>query len=448
MVALSQSLLCLSLVLQLLFSISVTGQNEEEDGKEGEDLPSCVSPDPIGFTALTPQQLKQEIRNAVGSSLSGPLQTITNRSSENEAFCSSHLVLVEELLAELNYSRIEYQEMFLQGLVTVMEGILKSRLDEQVEKFITVLQKTLDLPTSPSTSSPPTSSPPLPPLSGLPGLSSSNPALSCQQVWSLFPTAPSGYYWVAGVGSGSLPHPVQVYCSMQQTCGGEQGGWTRVAHIDMTNTSHSCPPGGNFVEWSRPNPPRRLCIPNSNASGCFSHHFPVVAVGAGLSKICGRIVGYQDGTPNAFFPFHIHSDRTINDVYVDGISLMHGRLNPTHIWTFAAGLDETLGHLSGCRCSHIIQNASSTVPSFVGQDYFCDTGSKDAVKFQFYAEDPLWDGKGCGPLSSCCLFNNPPWFTKNLTNFPAGGAVEMRVCRDGGRRNENIPFQLVELYVK
>lgn len=448
MAALARSLLSLCLALQLLCSASVSAQGEEEQEA------SCVSPDPIGFTALSPQQLRQEIKNAVETSLSGYLQGLTDSLLRSEASCSENLALVEEMLVELNYSLTKSQERFMQKLEDVMEESLRSRLEELVKNLTATFQNALDSSTSPSSPSPPTSSP----LSALshpppapPGLSSSHPALSCQQVRELTaPTASSGYYWVAGVGGSSdnLPRPVRVYCSMQQTCGDKDGGWMRVAHINMTNSSHSCPPGKDFVEWTRPFPPRRLCIPNSNASGCFSHHFPVVAVGAGVSKICGRILSYQNGTPNAFYPSHVHSTRTIDDVYVDGVSLTHGRSTRSHIWTFAAALDETVGHLSGCECSNDLQLTSGSVPSFVGRDYFCSTASRGKVRFRFYAEDPLWDGKGCGPRNSCCLFNSPPWFTKDLTNFPAGGTIEMRVCRDAGSENENIPFQLVELYVK
>ena len=33
-------------------------------------------------------------------------------------------------------------------------------------------------------------------------------------------------------------------------------------------------------------------------------------------------------------------------------------------------------------------------PSFVGNDYFCDTGSINQWDFVFYSDDLLWDGAG------------------------------------------------------
>ena len=41
------------------------------------------------------------------------------------------------------------------------------------------------------------------------------------------------------------------------------------------------------------------------------------------------------------------------------------------------------------------------MPSFIGNDYFCESGNPDPngnVPVLFYADDPLWDGKGCGPI--------------------------------------------------
>ena len=51
-------------------------------------------------------------------------------------------------------------------------------------------------------------------------------------------------------------------------------------------------------------------------------------------------------------------------------------------------------------------------PAFVGDDYFCDTGSEERVQVTLYSDDPLWDEAGCGPLNTCCSINTPPWFYK------------------------------------
>ena len=215
----------------------------------------------------------------------------------------------------------------------------------------------------------------------------------------------------------------------------------RAAYVNMSDPAHHCP--GSFVETNKG--VGRLCVADSAGSGCFSHTFRVV--GPEYSQVCGRVVAYQESTPNGFFAFHINPSLTINDVYMDGISLTHGEPRQ-HVWSFVAALDETGTHLSACRCSnlHNIDNGA-TVPPFIGEHYFCDTGSRGTVSFQFYEEDPLWDGSGCGQSSSCCSYNDPPWFLRQLSS-PTADGLEMRVCRDAAATNENTPFQVVELYVR
>ena len=97
---------------------------------------------------------------------------------------------------------------------------------------------------------------------------------------------------------------------------------------------------------------------------------------------------------------------TIDTFYVDGVSLTHG--NPRqHIWTFASAIDEVGVTPSNCPCTHTPTASQATpLPVYVGNDYFCDAG--------LYPDNPLWEGAGCGPLNTCCSFNNPPWFYKQL----------------------------------
>ena len=425
----------------LIFESLSPGFAMGQQDKEEEAATTCPTSEPVGFTALTPQQLRQEIRNAVSSSMSASIQQFAERLARNEHVLSAYFVQLDGILNELNSSLLETQDRFQQLLQVVME-----EKDSRLVRNLTSTIRNILLSLSSTTEGPP-------PRLSL-GQSPSTPALSCQQILDTFPTASSGYYYIAGLAQTSarsselFPQVTRVYCSMGPTGGGkeEKGGWMRMAHIDMTNTSHSCPP--NFIQWARTAPPRRLCVPSSGNAGCFSHKFPVLSLASGTSKICGRIIAYQNATPNGFYPFHTDGSRTIDDVYVDGISLTHGLASRTHIWTFVAALDESPGHLSACACSNSKQLASSRIPSFVGDNYFCDTGSRGNADFQFYLDDPLWDGKGCGPPSSCCSLHDPPWFSADLKQFPAGDAIELRVCRDSGTSNENIPFELVELYVK
>ena len=65
------------------------------------------------------------------------------------------------------------------------------------------------------------------------------PLNSCYDILQTHPTAPSGYYYIT-LSNGSR---VEVYCDMKGShCDGE-GGWTRVAFINMSEPGSSCPPG-------------------------------------------------------------------------------------------------------------------------------------------------------------------------------------------------------------
>ena len=241
---------------------------------------------------------------------------------------------------------------------------------------------------------------------------------------ALPPSSPSGYYLVGA----SISSAVRVYCDMTRSCGGVTGGWRRVAELDMTNSSHQCPSGLQ----QRTDSNKRTC--GIRSSGCFSVTFSTATLE--YSKVCGKITAYQYGIPDAF-----------SATPVDGVSLTHG--NPReHIWTFVAASDEVSTYpVSNCPCTNT--NTASQArqpPAFVGNDYFCDTGSSGtAVSGVFYGDDPLWDGAGCGPLNTCCSFNNPPWFYKQLPQ-PTTSDIEMAVCRDFS--DEDIAIETVEIYVQ
>ena len=280
---------------------------------------------------------------------------------------------------------------------------------------------------------PPPTSPPPPNLPTPDGSSKQNPAKSCKTLYADYPHAASGYYWISTRGS-----PVRVYCNMNATSGNLTGGWMRVAYIDMRNTSHQCPSG--LTLFSRSSPPRRVC--NVTRNGCVSTTFTVH--GGEYSHVYGRIIGYQDKVSCAFH----YNTRGIDSAYVFGMSLTHGQNPRKHIWTFAGASDETSIN-TNCKCPCTNTNTSPRpVPSYVGNDYFCDTALSshyNSVPQAFQPSDPLWDGKGCGPTNTCCSFNHPPWFIKNLPS-PTTDNVEMRLCRPDS--SGTTPIELVELYVQ
>ena len=261
-----------------------------------------------------------------------------------------------------------------------------------------------------------------------------SPASSCKEI---DPSSPSGFYWIKAGNESSI----RVYCDMTRTCGGITGGWMQVANIDMTDSSHTCPQGLKTLTSQK-----RLCGINIIREGCSPVTF--ATNGAEYTHICGKIIGYQKGDTCAFILYNQHMNRTIDDTYVTGVSLTHGRSPRKHIWTLAAAVDESTRYRShNCPCTN---SGTQSIPPWVGQDYFCDTAVEDWARQRsnnLYPDDPLWDGRGCGATSTCCSFNNPPWFSKQLPS-PTTDDIEMRLCVRYSSRSLDVPVEMVELYVQ
>ena len=260
---------------------------------------------------------------------------------------------------------------------------------------------------------------------------------SCQEILHCFPSAPSGYYPITAP-NGSL---VQVYCDMEGTnCGGE-GGWTRVAYVNMSQSGATCPQGlTQFI-----NSGLTLCG-RSSGPGCKSTVFSTL--GLNYSKVCGQLRGYQLGAPDAFHPYYLHS-LSIDDAYVDGVSITYGSAPRKHIWTYANGLNfhHLLGPTYECPCNW---NISISTPPFVGSDYYCETAVHNnscCHRSTFFLNDPLWDGQQCpGVEAPCCTHPNMPWFHKTLSETTTED-IELRVCSDDLTTDEDSPLEVIEIFV-
>ena len=89
---------------------------------------------------------------------------------------------------------------------------------------------------------------------------------------------------------------LQVYCDMELSCGGRDGGWMRIANIQ---NGGSCPNG-----WKQILSPAKACRANSDAAGCYSAFFSSNKLS--YQHICGKVVGYQKApqmdTEHLFIP--------------------------------------------------------------------------------------------------------------------------------------------------
>ena len=265
---------------------------------------------------------------------------------------------------------------------------------------------------------------------------------SCQEIKNKQPNSPSGVYELAAANNDGNKY---VYCNMEELCG-SGGGWTRLAYLDMTDSTENCPSGFRLLQSGGV----RACgRPTSSGGNCTSVQFP--SNGISYSQVCGRIVGYQYASPDAVISEDSHHN-DINSYYVDGVSITRGSPRQ-HVWTLMAGLIEASIFYDGrynCPCSQG-STQNSTLQSFIGNDYFCESGNPatdGSVQFILYTSDPLWDGKGCGSLEgNCCTAPGLPWFHKVL-NTTTTDYLELRVCGDQASSDEDSPVSFYEMYVK
>ena len=277
------------------------------------------------------------------------------------------------------------------------------------------------------------------------GMLQSSPGKSCDDIYSINKASRgvSGDYWIQ-----TTTGVHQVYCDMELECGGHKGGWMRIADVD-TRRGDQCP--GGWVKSSQHN----SCKANGIAAGCYSNNFDTLSTK--YTKVCGKIIGYQEGSMDAFYPSarahgRIPTDyvpdtmsRSLDGVYVDGISISLGSPRK-HIWTYAVGLsdDSNNNPTHNCPCA-IFQGPNP--PTFVHDHYYCESGNTGPHDGStLHAGDPLWDGAGCLPENSCCYQPGMPWFFRQ---FPKAEdeKIEVRICRDQGFHNEDVTVEQLALYV-
>ena len=252
----------------------------------------------------------------------------------------------------------------------------------------------------------------------VPQLLTTNPCANIDQ------ELPAGFYRM-----NISDEPLQVYCyvSQDRCCNESDGKWMRIAYLNMSDPSAQCP-----QDWREVDSPIRTCRRQFQTS---INSVNYSSYGIPYSKVCGRIVAYQFGTPEGFFGFFHQKQTTIDDAYVDGISITYGHPK-NHIWTFAVSK-------KNCPCI--------ATPPFIKDDLFCESGTNFFINISFIDNNPLWDGHGCTGSSTCCEFNNPPWFCKQLPE-PTTEDIEIRIIGNvygiGVLEEEDTPVQLIEVYVQ
>ena len=205
-------------------------------------------------------------------------------------------------------------------------------------------------------------------------------------------------------------------------------GWEEVVNLDMTVPSQSCP-----APWTEVSSPGRYCV-SSSCSSSVIFQVPKTP----FLQVLGRVRAFGTGGLDAFFRRDTRDINSIDRNYVDGVSITYGSSPRGHIWSFASGWQRDGTEFRHCPCDASINTTAVPAPwppAFVGNNFFCD-GPYNGF---------LWDGQEC--VSSCCDFNNPPWFTVTLPS-PTSDNIEVRVCTDESPSDERIYIQRIQLLVK
>ena len=230
-------------------------------------------------------------------------------------------------------------------------------------------------------------------------------------------------------------------------CGGP--GWEKIAFYDFFQ--QVCPPDftrlyGQFNNVSCRATSRVTTTCNRRIYSYYSSSLPLPVQGQSYSSVCGRVRGHGWGV--AFFNA-INCNYSLEQTYVDGVSLTHGPAGRrTHIWTFAAA--DANGYPNtewNCGCSNTNKNWTYATPGYVGDDYFCESHGQytEGGRRKRDEDDDSWDGEGCGSSSSCCEWKDPPYFCKHLHNTTS---EDMEIRLFSSLFNISPTVSLIEIFVK
>ena len=272
------------------------------------------------------------------------------------------------------------------------------------------------------------------------GTTPGHAAESCFAIYDYNPRSPSGWYYINLRNQLGTKSPAREYCDMETRRCGVKGGWMLVTSLDMKNSTHNCP--SHFKQEESGG--KRFCVKKVR-TGCSSQTYSIG--GVPYAEVCGKALGYQYGSPDAA-PNPVDESRSIEQAYMDGISITHGSTPRKHIWTYIGGYteDASVSHVHKCPC------AANGIPlssnNFVGNHFYCESGNP-IQKWQkkWYLNDPLWDGKGCPTGNSCCSNSGLPYFYRTLPRVTTDN-IEVRLCADQPHYDEDVGLEELELYVR
>ena len=213
----------------------------------------------------------------------------------------------------------------------------------------------------------------------------------------------------------------------------------------MSHEDHICPSNWTFVNTSV-----RACRRTTESPACDSAIFSVG--GFEYSKVCGKVLAYQRGTPDAF-------DRSTNSE----------ARRSDHMWMVLPSLmaqwdpGGTSGHLQllcMSRNTHIMSQ-DITMPVqyqsqlalwdsvFHWENYFYDTGNlgPGCSSTVTYTDDPVVGWARVWPQQHLLQVENRPlWFCVQLDEVTRED-LELRICSDQNSYDEDVLVSYVKMYV-
>jgi len=234
---------------------------------------------------------------------------------------------------------------------------------------------------------------------------------------------------------------------MLLSAGGLKGGWVRIATVGYGK----CPSG--WLSTTIPGTSARGCRPSFSTAGCDSVFYSTSACGSGYGHVTGYLTAYQKGTTNAFanIASSKYGDRWIDGPYLDGVSITHG--NPyrgqerKHLFSYALGFSDNYNSPKyNCPCA---QYPGPAPPSFVRDDYYCDSGTSGCPStYKYYCGYPLFKNIKCFNGNNCCAQVGSPWFYKFIPGYTIKDAIEVRICGDQSWSNEGTIVSQMYLYIQ
>lgn len=229
---------------------------------------------------------------------------------------------------------------------------------------------------------------------------------SCAELQASDPSHGSGDVTI--FPNGLRGAPIEVFCDMET----DGGGWTRILSVGVGKKSCF----GSFSLNAE-----GYCVKNDRVLG-----FNVDTIGIPFTEIRGGVSAYQSGSNDGFRRYT--SGRSINDRYVDGISFTYFDYSDVrrHIFTYAIG-QSTEGNRQSCPSV-----GGDYPPSFVGSDYYCESGNPEAgFTFDFYDEEILEGYQ----------------FRKGVIGTDVK-ALEVRVMNDQDTSDENIALNGIYVFIR